>query len=154
MFDQPANALAALIQFLDEHGQPIIVVLVPFGWNVLRATGNFRNRHFFQACQPRLKTLPPSHADVDVIPQEYSPQRRIGETPLAGIETVALVDERRRVLLFAQPAPEGGLSAIGIAGPFIEREYPGERLQIPHLPDHRFRQIVEHLSLQRIDHEP
>src|SRR4029077_11225220 len=81
-------------------------------------------------------------------------QRKTRKRPLSSIKAISLIDERRRVLLLPHLPPERRLSSIGIASPFIQRQNPRKRSQVPHPVQHLRRQVVEHLPFHRTHYVP
>src|SRR5208282_4388642 len=81
---------------------------------------------------------------VNTIVRVYTSERRVRETPLAGIETVALVDEGGEVALASQGfATEDRLSSIGVARPLVQDKNPGEVTNIHDSLKQLARQVVE-----------
>jgi len=88
----------------------------------------------FDPAQPRLEAVPLCNAGINVVTPEDAAQWRVGETPLACVKKVSLIDEAGVELAFARALPESDLAAIGVARPFIEGEYSGEGIDVAHSP--------------------
>src|SRR5271157_274231 len=86
--------------------------------------------------QPRIKVVPRFDPFIDIIKPVHSPQRSVGETPLARIEAVSKVDERSVVFPLAHLLVEYDLPPIGVAGPLVESQQTGELPQIPDSSKH------------------
>ena len=88
---------------------------------------------------------------VDTVAGVHAAQRRIRKIPLAGIETIPLVNERRLVCRSAlRLAAEYCLTPICIARPFIEHDHSRKIFDIRDLLQQAFRQVVEQLAFNRI----
>ena len=66
--------------------------------------------------------IPRFDPPIDIIEPVHSPQRGVGETPLARIEAVSKIDERRFEFSLLRLLVEYDLPPIGIAGPLVEGE--------------------------------
>src|SRR5271157_4595050 len=109
-------------------------------------------RKAFDPPQPRLEAVPPCDTGIDVVAPEDAAQWRIGKAPLASVEKVSLVNEAGGELAFARVPPESNLTAIGVARPFVQGEYPGEGVDVAHAPEHILWQVVVNLPFQRRHH--
>src|SRR5207248_3553299 len=104
--------------------------------------------HLFHARKPGLERLPTPHLLINFIARIDSAQRRVGKRPLAGIETISLVNERGVVLSLTRFLPEDCLPSIGVAGPFVYAQHAGKITDVPYAVEHRLRQIIKNLSLE------
>jgi len=84
--------------------------------------------------QPRIKVIPRFDPFIDIIEPVHSPQRRVGETPLARIEAVSKINKRGFVFSLAYLFVEYNLPAIRIAGPFVERKQTSKLPQVSDPP--------------------
>ena len=64
-----------------------------------------------------------------------------------------MIDKCGCVFLIASLLPEDRLAAVGVAGPFVEREHAGERIKVTHAVESGSRKVIEDLSLERSQHE-
>ena len=103
---------------------------------------------------PRLERLPTRHVRINIIAAEDPTQGSVVEAPLSGIEAVALIDEAGGELALPQALPKRDLSAIGVAGPFIESENAGEFVLIANATHASFGQVVVHHSFVMRDNVP
>src|SRR5271165_6763440 len=96
--------------------------------------------------QPRIKVIPRFDSLIDIIEPVHSPQRRVGETPLARIEAVSKINEFCGVFPLAHLFMEYDLPPIGVAGPLIESQQTGELPQVPDPSKHCPWQPVQGLA--------
>ena len=86
--------------------------------------------HLFGSAQRWFKCLPSHDTLVNAIVRVYTSERTVRETPLAGIEAVALVDEGCGVSLPSRRFPEDCLPSIAVARPLIQDKDPSEVAKI------------------------
>src|SRR5271166_4937778 len=140
-----ANHAASLQQAIQQALQ-IGAFAIPLAWDLVRDSPQLPRGESLDPRQPRIKVIPRFDPLIDIIEPVHSPQRRVGETPLARIEAVSKVDERSGVFPLANLLVEHNLAAIGIAGPLVESQQTGEFPQVPDPPEHRPRQPVQDFS--------
>jgi hypothetical protein len=71
-----------------------MVAPVPLGWDGICAAPDIDRVSLFGPGQGGLKRSPAGYVLVDAVTGIDSPQRRIWERPLSGIEAIALIDKR------------------------------------------------------------
>jgi hypothetical protein len=98
--NQGSNCGTAAIEAFDEAIEANSVGLVPFWRNFCGNAPNLIDIYFFSACESRLERIPACHMLVDTVAGVHAAQRKIRKIPLAGIETIPLVNENR--LCFGQ----------------------------------------------------
>ena len=76
----------------------------------------------FDPRQPGSEVIPRFDPPIDIIEPVHSPQRGVGETPLARIEAVSKINEFWVVFPLTHLLVEYDLPPIGIAGPLVEGE--------------------------------
>jgi hypothetical protein len=119
--DQLPNALAAILERLDQPIQTVSISFVLLFRNLGRTTPDSVRIHLFCSGQGGFEYLPSRDTLVYTIVRVYTSERTIRETPLAGIETVALVDEGSVVALASQDlAKKDRLSPITVARPVVK----------------------------------
>src|SRR5271157_2220503 len=150
--NQLAHARAALQQLGKQAIKFVHGRAVPLGRNLIDKRPERTLRKALDPAQPRFEALPPSDTGINVVTPEDAAQGRIGETPLAGVEKVSLINEAGGELAFVRASPESDLTAIGIARPFVEREYPCEGIDVAHSPEHPLGEVVVNLTFQRRYH--
>src|SRR5271166_5816083 len=96
--------------------------------------------------QPRSEVMPRFDPLIDIIEPVHSPQRRVGETPLARVEAVSKINERSVVFPLAHLLVENDLPPIGVAGPLVEGEQTSKFPQIPDPSKHCPWQPVQDLA--------
>ena len=122
--NQRANCGTAAIEAFNQAIEASRIELVPLWRNVRGDAPNLIDIHFFRACEGRLERIPACHMLVDTVAGVHAAQRRIRKIPLAGIEAIPLVDERRFVSRSTfRLAAEYCLTPICIARPFIEHDH-------------------------------
>ena len=122
--NQGANCGTAAIEAFDQAIEASGVRLVPFWRNLCGNAPYLINVHFFSACESRLERIPACHMLVDTVAGVHAAQRKIGKIPLAGIETIPLVNERGLVCRSTlRLAAEYGLTSICVARPLVEHEH-------------------------------
>jgi hypothetical protein len=129
--NQGANSGPSTIEGFDQAIEASGVELVPLWRNFCGNAPNLIDIYFFSACESRLERIPARHMVVHTVPGVDTTQRRIRKIPLAGIETIPLVNERR--LVCRSPlrlAAEYCLTPICIARPFIEHDRSREFFEI------------------------
>src|ERR1043166_3185464 len=101
-------------------------------------------------CQGGLKRFPASYVLVDTVTCIDSPQRRIWERPLSGIEAIALIDKRPGIPPLLRSFAEYGLSPVTVGSPFIQHCDTREVRNVPDFRQHAFRKIVKDDLFERI----
>src|SRR5271166_51441 len=130
-----ANHAASLQQAIQQALQ-IGAFAIPLAWDLVRDSPQLPRGESLDPRQPRIKVIPRFDPLIDIIEPVHSPQRRVGETPLARIEAVSKVDERSGVFPLAHLLVEYDLPAISVAGPLVEGEQTSKLPQIPDPPKH------------------
>lgn len=124
--------------------QAVSISFVPLFRNLNRTPPDCVRIHLFCSGQCWFDCLPSRDTLVYTIVRVDTSERTIRETPLAGIETVALVDEGSVVALASQGlATEDRLSPITVARPFIQDKNSREVLNIKNSLQQLARQVVE-----------
>ena len=100
-------------------------MLIPFRRNTSGDAPDGINVHFFGTTESRLKCIPIAHVLINTVPGIDTTKRGIWEAPLAGVETVALVNEDGAVAAVVRFSGKYSLTAIAIGSPFVEHEYAG-----------------------------
>src|ERR1035437_8101769 len=134
-FDQLADQAASLQQAIQQALQ-IGALAIPLTRDLVRNAVQLTLGEPLDPRQPRIKVVPRFDPLIDIIEPVPSPQRSVGETPLARIEAVSKVDERSGVFPLAHLLVEHNLPAIGVAGPLVESQQTGEFPQVPDPPEH------------------
>ena len=111
-----------------------IALAVPLAWDLVRNAPQMLLGEHLDPRQPWFKVIPRSDPLIDIIEPVHSPQRSIVKTPLACIEAVTKIDERRGVFPLAHLFMEYDLAAIGIAGPLVKSQHTGKFPEIPDAP--------------------
>src|SRR5579884_1617085 len=106
--------------------QRIDIRSVPLWRNLFCQRPQRTLREGLDLAQPRFEAVPPCDTRIHIVASEDAPQRRIGKIPFTGVKTISLVDKRSCKLSLARPLPERRLAPIGVAGPFVQRQYPGK----------------------------
>src|SRR5208337_172441 len=113
--DQLPNRPTTMVHRLHQPSQTVSISFVPLFRNRGRTPPDGVRIHLFCSGQCWFEYLPSHDALVNTIVRVYTSERTIRETPLAGIETVALVDEGSVVALGSQVlATENRLSSITV----------------------------------------
>src|SRR5579859_7696629 len=101
-------------------------MLVPLRWNFLRDVPDCGLVYLFDPGKRWFKCFPSGHSFVNGVVGEGSPERRVLEIPLAGIEAVSLVNEDGAVVAFFRLFNKHCLTAVAVASPLIEGKHPRE----------------------------
>src|SRR5579862_625876 len=121
--NQVSDRAAPLVEILDEPVQATVIRLVPFLWNLSCDSPDLLNLNSLRTAECRLERIPVRDVLVNAVSGVDSAQRRVRKTPLARVETIALVDEGSevsvRALCFSR---EDCLPPIAIAGPPIKHK--------------------------------
>src|SRR5271157_2924083 len=131
MADHSASLQQAIQQALQ-----IGAFAIPLAWDLVRNAVQLTLGESLDPRHPRIKVVPRFDPLIDIIEPVHSPQRRVGVTPLARIEAVSKVDERRFEFSLMRLLVEYNLTAIGIAGPLIKGEQTSKLPQVPDAPEH------------------
>src|SRR5271157_5643733 len=126
-----ADHAAALQQAIQQALQ-IGTFAIPLAWDLVRNAVQLTLGESLNPQQPRIKVVPRFNPLIDIIEPVHSPQRSVGETPLARVEAVSKVDEARVVFPLAHLLVEYNLPAIGVAGPLVKCE---QTCKLPQIPD-------------------
>src|SRR5208282_1004798 len=103
------------------------VSFVPLFGNIGGAPPNGVSIHLFGSTERRLKHLPSHDTLVNAVVRVCASKGRVWKRPLAGIETVALVNERCGVPLTSWCfAAEDCLTSIAVARPLVQHKNSGE----------------------------
>src|SRR5271157_4823095 len=127
---------AASLQQAIQQALQIGAFAIPLAWDLVRDSPQLPRGESLDPRQPRIKLVPRFDSLIDIIEPVHSPQRSVGETPLARVEAVSKINERSVVFPLAHLLVEYDLPAIGIAGPLVEGEQTGELPQIPDSSKH------------------
>src|SRR5580704_602066 len=129
--DQLPNALAAIVERLDQPIQTVSISFVPLFRDLGRASPDGVSIHLFSPTECRLKSLPSHHTFVNAVVRVCASKGRVWKRPLAGIEAVALVNKGCSVSMASLRFPkEDCLSAVAVARPLVQNKNPGEVLNI------------------------
>src|SRR5271157_3644823 len=145
VFDEQAEYAAAL-QYAIQQALQFRTFPIPLAWDLVRNAVQLPSGESLDPRQPWSEVIPRFDPLIDIIEPVHSPQRRVGETPLARIEAVSEVDERSGVFPLAHLLVEYDLPPIGVAGPLVESQQTGELPQIPDSSKHCPRQPVQDFS--------
>ena len=129
--DQLPNRPTAMVQRLHQPIQTVSISFVPLFRNLGSTPPDGVRIHLFCSGQCWFECLPSRDTLVYTIVRVYTSERTVRETPLAGIEAVALVDEGCVVALASQGlATEDRLPSIAVARPLVQDKNPREVLNI------------------------
>src|SRR5271165_3931467 len=145
VFDSLAHYAAALQQAIQQELQ-FGVFAVPLAWDLVRNAVQLTLGESLDPRQPRIKVVPRVDPFIDIIEPVHSPQRRVGETPLARVEAVSKINEFCVVFPLAHLLVEYDLPPIGVAGPLIKSEQTCKLPQVSDPPKHCPWQPVQDLS--------
>src|SRR5208283_5041030 len=127
---------AASLQQAIQQALQIGAFAIPLTWDLVRNALQLPRGESFDSRQPRIKVIPRFDPLIDIIEPVDSPQRRVGETPLARIEAVSKINERSVVFPLMCLLVEYHLPAIGVAGPLIKSEQTSKLPQVSDPPKH------------------
>src|SRR5271157_3502654 len=137
---------AASLQQAIQQALQIGAFAIPLTWDLVRNAVQLTLGESLDPRQPRIKVAPRFDPLIDTIEPVHSPQRSVGETPLARIEAVSKINEFCVVFPLAHLLVEHDLSAIGIAGPLVEGKQTGKLSQVSDPPKQCPWQPVQDLS--------
>src|SRR5271157_1775475 len=135
VFDEQAEYAAAL-QYAIQQALQIRAFAVPRAWDLVRNAAQLLLGESLDPRQPWSEVIPRFDPLIDIIEPVDSPQRRVGETPLARIEAVSKINEFCVVFPLAHLLVEYNLPTISVAGPLVEGEQTSKLPQIPDPPKH------------------
>jgi hypothetical protein len=116
-----------MVQHLHQPMQTVSISFVPLFRNLDRTPPDGVRIHLFRSGQCWFERLPSGDTLVYTIVRVYTSERTVRETPLAGIEAVALVDEGSGVPLASLGfAAENRLPSIAVARPLVQDKNPSE----------------------------
>ena len=119
------------IEPVQHRAQLLVFVIVPFGRNLVGDLAQLRFAHaLFDPRKPGLERIDARDMLIDAVARIEPAQRRIGKIPLAGIEAKSLVDHHGLIARAPRLDRKNGLPPVGVAGPLVEDQHPGEIRQI------------------------
>jgi hypothetical protein len=112
-----------MVQRLYQPMQTVSISFVPLLRDLSRTPPHGVRIHLFCSGQCWFECLPSRHTLVYTIVRVYASERTVRESPFAGIEAVALVDEGSVVSVASQGlATEDCLPPIAVARPLVEHK--------------------------------
>src|SRR5271166_1115762 len=135
VFDELADHATAIQQAIQQALQ-LRTFPIPLAWDLVRNALQLPLGESLDPRKPWSEVIPRFDPLIDIIEPVHSPQRRVGETPLARIEAVSKVDKRCGVFPLAHLLVENNLSAISVAGPLVESEQTSKLSQVSDAPKH------------------
>src|ERR1700733_3545145 len=116
-----------MVQHLHQPMQTVSISFVPLFRNLNRTMPDGVRIHLLCSGQCWFESLPSRDTLVYTIVRVYTSERTVRETPLAGIEAVALVDKGSVEALASQGlAIEDRLPPIAVARPLVQHQDPSE----------------------------
>src|SRR5882724_2469762 len=97
-------------------------MLIPFRRNPLRATPEIEHRDLLCFCENRLEGFPTSNLPVDTVGGIDTAQCRIRKVPLAGVETISMINEQNSESPGLAASREDSLPAIGVGQPLVQHK--------------------------------
>src|ERR1700721_684134 len=120
-----------MVQHLHQAMQTISISFIPLFGNLGRTPPDPVHIRLFCSGQYGFECLPSRDTLVNAVVCVHPSQRIIGETPLAGIEAVALVDEDCCISLTSLfLSVEDSLPSVAVACPLVQDKNPREVVNI------------------------
>jgi hypothetical protein len=117
-----------VLQYLYQPIQAVSISFVPLFGDISSTPPNGVSIHLFGPSERRLELLPSHDTLVYTVVRVYTSQGIVRETPFAGIEAVALINEGCGVSLPCWRFLEDCLPSIAVARPLVQdknsREVP------------------------------
>jgi len=119
----PATASEEIFQKCPQTRR---ITTVPIRRDFIRCIPEDGCVQLLKARKPWLKRIPAGDKLIHVITVIDPAQRRVYKFPVAGMKTIAEIDEDGAVAALARTTGKDGLAPIGVAGELIESENAGE----------------------------